>query len=360
MPWCYLYCHTQIRYYTLCNILWGLLHESFLYVSGLCTLTTHSMNILTLCYSNHRPETLAMVTPIIEQHDAVFLEEPHHERFQAMLRGDFAIDELLLELDLEYPLFTRQYYKMLQRMAFQGKDIIQIEPFMDYLLQIHSFFAEGHAPEELDNNTILYDVYIAERNATGRLLAYYKASRASNFDRLLQSMQEFAKTDAQRFKLRDRLRADAIIDALKRGCDSFVEAGNMHQYLHSLLKKHLPQDWELRVHRVEQEIAAQTGLMGTIMSPGDELTLAYVFGTPLKRIQENLLCAQSLIYAKIIHKEEVDGGDQSFPHVRDELRTINTVNTLSLDDCRKLYFDIFALPTHKAQEVVRGYLQRKI
>lgn len=301
-----------------------------------------------------------MVFAVMQQHDAIFLEEPPHDRFQDMLVGDFAIDDLLLELDVEYPLFTRQYYKMLQTMKVEGKDIVQLEPFIAYLLQIHFFFAEGHAPEELDQNTVLYDVYLAERNATGRLIAYYKASQAGDFDKLLQAMQAFAKADAQRFKLRDTLRASAIVDALKKGYDTFVEAGTMHQYLQSQLKKSSPQGWMLKIRWIEHDIAAGLGLKGDIVSPGDELTFAYIFGKPLSTMQQNLLCARSLIYAKIIQKEEVDGGEQSFPHVRDECRVIKTVNTLSLNDCRRLYKEIFSLSTHEAQDAVQGYLSRKL
>jgi hypothetical protein len=317
------------------------------------------MNILTLCYSNHRPETLAMVSALMQQHEAIFLEEPPHDCFQDMLRGNYAIDDLLLELDVEYPLFIHQYYQILQKMKVQGKDIMQLEPFLAYLLRIHFFFAEGHAPQELDQGTVLYDVYIAERNATGCLIAYYKASQADDFDRLLLAMQAFAKADAQRFKLRDTLRADAIVSALKKGCNTFVEAGTMHQYLQTELKKNIPPGWTLKVRWLENEIASGLELKGNMISPGDELTFAYIFNKTLNRAQENLLCARSLIYAKIIHKEEIDGGDQLFPHVHDEFKAIKTVNMLSFNDCRKIYNNISPLATHEAQEAVQRYLDRK-
>ena len=312
------------------------------------------MNQLTLCYSIHRPEILNVTIDIMKKHDVIILEEPPHPDFQTMLAGTTDLDDYLLEIDVDYPLFSRKYNDLLQYLFAGGKDILQVEPFLEHLERIHFFFAEDHSPEELDRNTVLYDVYQAERKATGALIEYYKSSRSDNFHDILEAMQCFAKADAHRFRLRDTLRAQTIIESITSGRNIFVEAGTIHRYLGYLLNKNLS-GLLLKPRLIEEEIMRHLRLQGTILNPGDHLTLCYIFGDEISRKREDLLCAQSLIYNKIIHKEEIDDETRSFPHLRNEINSINMVNSLTLEDCRRLFTRISPLSTKDAGTVVRKY-----
>jgi len=69
-----------------------------------------------------------------------------------------------------------------------------------------------------------------------------------------------------------------------------------------------------------------------------------------------LLAARSIIYAKIIEKEESNGDTGTFPHLQDELASIRTTGKLGLQDCRKLFPLIRRSKTAGARQIVADYL----
>jgi hypothetical protein len=85
-----------------------------------------------------------------------------------MLAGDLPVDEYLRPLDLEYPAFSRDMCRLLQRLHGEGKKIFQVEPFLETLIGIHDFFAEGHGPHEITEDTLQHTVYLAEKKCHGR------------------------------------------------------------------------------------------------------------------------------------------------------------------------------------------------
>jgi hypothetical protein len=104
----------------------------------------------------HRPEMIPLISEAMRRHHAVFLEEPPAPGFDQMIRGELSIDDYLLPIDVEYPLFSRKMCELLQDLYAEGKAILQVEPFVESLLTIHEFFAEGHKPEDLNKNSIHY------------------------------------------------------------------------------------------------------------------------------------------------------------------------------------------------------------
>jgi len=313
------------------------------------------MGTVTFCYSNHRSEILDEMEKVMVSSDMIIVEEPPHPAFASMLAGKTDIDDILLELDFEYPHFIRRYYRMLQRMHDSGKTIVQSEPFVETLLQIHDFFADGHAPEEIDTGEERYAVYCAEKEATYHLIEFYKASRGSDHGGLLKALRSFARADAARFLLRDTLRADAITAMLKAGVPTCIEAGNMHRQLFTILAQKKLSNWTLQIRFLEEEIAAGLGGPARILSPGDELTLAYISGESISSHKEELLSARALIYSKIIIKEEIENSHLQYPHLRDEIQAIEIVNTFSLEDCRELYRHLQPLSTMEARRRAEAF-----
>ncbi|HKL82085.1 MAG TPA: hypothetical protein VJ879_06175, partial [Desulfobacter sp.] len=107
---------------------------------------------------------------IMGQHDIIYLEEPPDSHFIKMLNGTLGVDDYLLPMDLEYPEFSQAMCR-LERILFKnGKQLFQTDPFVEALLLIHDSFADGKRPEDLDKGSMLYYVYLAERDATGALL----------------------------------------------------------------------------------------------------------------------------------------------------------------------------------------------
>jgi hypothetical protein len=313
------------------------------------------MQNITLCYSSHRPETLALTTRIMENHERIILEEPSHPDFYRALNGTVNLESHLLELDSEYPAFTLAQYRLFQQFFKAGVEILQIEPYFDHLLSIHDFFAEGHSPDDIPSSTPIHEVYCAERDATKTLIDYYNGVRGDDFLKILTSMNSFAMADARRFILRDSLRAKRIVEALIPGKDTYIEAGSIHLLLKRLLRKNLLKGWRLKVHDTDGQAVKMLNLQGSLFSPGDELTLDYIFGRPVSRQQWLLRCAQALIYSKIIHKEEISSGDGEFPHTRNEIRSIAVVKELSIEKCKILFQRIRSLSSHEAAAMTESY-----
>lgn len=317
------------------------------------------LNKLSLIYSNHRPETLTLTAEMMGKHDLILLEEPIHPGFAKMLSGQLPIEEYLLEQDLEYPAFSLQQNKLLQNLYKKGKKLQQVEPFLDNLLHIHELFANGHSPEDLPRPSLLFDVYSREKNATGKLLHYYGRSRSDDFDGIIKSIKDFARADAERFRLRDILRAKSIADYLHHNTSIYIEAGPMHILLEELIKENLPDKWTMRTITIEQSLLEQLGIQGNIYSPGDELTANYLLRKSPNPEREDLLSARSIIYAKIVTKEEKAETPSLYAHAHNEHEVIECVNTLSMDECKQLFFEIRDLPTKAAKVCVDNFLQEK-
>jgi len=99
------------------------------------------------------------------------------------------------------------------------------------------------------------------------------------------------------------------------------------------------------------------GLKGRLYGPGDQLTLLYIFHPGiLDRRREKLLAARSIIYSKIVEKDELADDLNRFPHLRDELDCIRITKQLSVEDCRRLFPLLRCAKSSAAREIVAEYL----
>ncbi len=317
------------------------------------------MSAVTICYATHRPETLDLTARIMQRNDVIILEEPYHRDFSGVLNGSIDIEEHMLELDTAYPAFTLGQYRLLQQLSKTGKQILQAEPYLEHLLTIQYFLMEDHRPEDIEPNTVAHAVYCAEKEATARLIEYYKTIQGNDFGHILTSMNSFAKADATRFVLRDSLRVNQILKLLVPGKKTYIEAGSIHLLLCRLLAKYLPEECHLQTHSVDREAVKLLNRSGSLFSPGDKLTLDYIFGRNTGRQKWQLLCAQSLIYSKIVSKDELPSSNGELPHTVNEIESIAAVKDLSIDTCRVLYQKIRPLPTGEAADFVKMNVQKK-
>jgi hypothetical protein len=147
----------------------------------------------------------------------------------------------------------------------------------------------------------------------------------------------FAAADASRFALRDRLRARALARRLA-GFDGrvYVEAGYLHLGLVKALRRGLPSA-AVRPAYLLQDVYRAAGRRAHYYGPGDRLTLALIFGRRLPTERQRLLAARSLIYNRLIVTEEIGPGTEPFPDAAEEIRVIDFVDRLSLNQCRRLY-----------------------
>jgi len=316
-----------------------------------------SMQKITLGLSVHRPEMIPYMADWMRRHDAIFLEEPPAAGFAQMLTGELAVNDYLRELDVEYPAFSRNLCYLLQELKAEGMKIFQIEPFLEILLNIHEYFAEGHRPEELNKSSVQYPVYLAERNATGALLAYYQIVMSGSFEASIEAIKQFARLDAARFRLRDSLRAQALAPLIKEYPSTFIEAGVIHYPLWRLLRRRVPPYHRVQLIFIADAVLHTLGKKGHLFGPGDLLTMMYIFHpTVAQPKREALLAARSLIYSKLVAKEESTEDLNSLPHLRDELACIQIARRLSTDDCRRLFPVVRRATSSDARQIVAEYL----
>jgi hypothetical protein len=99
------------------------------------------------------------------------------------------------------------------------------------------------------------------------------------------------------------------------------------------------------------------GENGHLYGPGDQLTLLYIFHPTISQpIWEKLLAARSMIYSKILEKQELDDDSGTFSHLRDELACIRSVRQLSIDDCRYLFPLIRRASSLEARQRLTEYM----
>jgi hypothetical protein len=148
-----------------------------------------------------------------------------------------------------------------------------------------------------------------------------------------------------------------LVPLIKNYSSVFIEAGLMHYPLWRLLRRQLP-----RSHRVRLKFVADTALQkldgkGHLFGPGDLLTLLYIFHSTFARPQrEALLAARSLIYSKLVTKEESTENLNSMPHLRDELTCIQMARRLSIDDCQRLFPLVRKATRLDARQIVNDFL----
>ena len=194
---------------------------------------------------------------------------------------------------------------------------------------------------------------LAEKKSTGALLQYYQTTASRSFDMTVDAVKRFARTDAERFRLRDALRAQALSALLEKFSSSFVEAGMMHYPLKRLMVRQAPRSMRIKSVFPANEIIHCLGQKGHLYGPGDQLTLLYIFHPEITATErETLLAARALIYSKIVIKEELNTDMAAYPHLRDELICIKATRGLSVNECRRLFAKIRGANTFDARQIV--------
>ena len=299
-----------------------------------------------------------MMIAHMHESDTIILEEPQTTGFVEMLRGDVAVDAYLLQVDASFPVFSKNLCSELRKLFVQGKRIVQVEPYLDCLVQIHEFFADGKTPEYVLSLDGLRDVYLAEKEATGALITFYSLSVKEDFRAVIDSVKVFAQRDAHRIKLRDFMRARAIAELAATGGNLFVEAGYIHYGLYHFLTKQIGQQLRVQPVFLLQSVFDTLQAKRRNIGPGDVLTLLYVLHNSVPADRADLLAARSLIAAQLVTKEELQP-DNSFPHCEDDAMVNALVSSLDYERCRQLYQRIRGVPRSTALRYARQFVDSK-
>jgi hypothetical protein len=313
--------------------------------------------MITIGFSSHRAEIIPFARQIMEQHQIIVLEEPPHPNFADMLNGNLSIADYLMEVDIEFPEFDRLMCDEVRRLHQKGKKILQIEPYLERLLNIHEYFADGMTPVDILNMVNFKSVYLAEKAATGALINFYARSMEKDFKQVIESVKAFATADAQRSNLRSALRSEEIAD-LDTTKNIYVESGYIHYPLYRCLLNNFKGNQKIRAVYLMQPVFRKLGCKRRNMGPGDILTLYYAMNLSIKEAPANLLAARSLIYTQLIETQEMlPNQSNRTPHTWDETRVNRLVDRLGFEDCKTIYPEIRFKNRQESWNFVQSYVR---
>ena len=319
------------------------------------------MRRITLALSTHRPETLPAAGHHMRQHDLILLEEPPVPEFMPMVTGEMGIRDYLEGQDFEFPVHAESMCRLVRELVRDGRAVLQVEPYLEVLNGIHELFAAGGAASEFTPGSPAAMVYRTERLATKALVEYYRISLDGAFESVVDSVKAFARADAERLRLRDSMRAAAVIDLLGRRGEErlYVEAGYIHWGLWRELHRGARGIARVGVLFLLEPVVRRLSGRRQALGPGDSLTLIHVFHPGMASAALDLLAARSLIYVKILMKSEETAEEAEYPHTRDEIDCMSMVRQLSYEECRSLFVRIRARSTAEARAMVEDFLKRR-
>jgi hypothetical protein len=278
------------------------------------------------------------------KNEVIILEEPGTNLVD-LLKGRITIEEYIRNLNTTFPLFTKYQGEMLKRLYDLGKEILQIEPYLKNLERIYKAI-ENNEFEEVIKNPDVEAVREIEKRATEALIRYHEAFLHGDFDGVVEATINFTRADAERFRMRDYMRAKEIAKILKTGklpSKILMEAGQMHILLPEYLKKLLKEEVRAVISTISlpERIAEKIGLE-LVPNPGNELTRKYIIGEKVPENTEKLLAAKGLIYISLISKDEkMPTKENPYPHLTEEIEVSKFVNKLSYEDCKSKFEKIW-------------------
>lgn len=279
----------------------------------------------------HRVEFLDLFIKEMNGCDVVVLEEPRDGALEMFLENQITIEDYVENSGTGFPVYTFHQALALKDLYSRGVRIIQVEPYLEILEKIYRAISAGRV-EEYSLDPGAAEVLEVEKEVTGALIEYHEELMGGDFDRIVDKIIEFAKRDAKRFVVRDRLRAEAISRLELDGMVG-VEAG----YMHILLPRYL-EERGVKTSTVSliDEACRMLGLHPR-ENPGDTLTKSYMLNEDLGG-EERLKAAQSLIYLMLVSREEKTPTlGNPFPHLTEEIGILERITKMSYDECRELY-----------------------
>lgn len=106
---------------------------------------------VTIGLSLHRPEMTPLISDHMRRHEAIFLEEPPDVGFEPMLAGRLAVDDYLMQLDVEYPTLAdcRRLFPLVRR----AKSSDAREIVAEYLAEFGPQLEPAFQPEKAGRTT---------------------------------------------------------------------------------------------------------------------------------------------------------------------------------------------------------------
>ena len=292
------------------------------------------MEILVL-FTSHRVEMLKHFEEEALKMDLIIIEEPRDEYFEKMLKGDISVEMYVKNLNTSFPVYSKYQCELLKRLYRMGKRILQIEPYLEVLEKIHKAIEIGKIDEVLKDKKTS-KVREIERRVNKAWIEYQEAFLRKDFDALVDITIEFSKVDAERFRVRDLMRAKGIAEVIDD--NALVEAGQIH----ILLPKYLEDlGFDVSVKSLPELIAKKLGVE-LYQNPGNVLTMKFMLNEDISDKEAKLLAARGLVYISLIPKRElIPSKHDEYPHFIRENKVARIVNKLNYDECKNLFYKIW-------------------
>jgi len=241
-----------------------------------------------------RPESIQDLEEIVNKYNVrtIIFELPEPSLIDKFLRGEVTVDDVLLDLELEYPIFTRELLLLAKRLHDKGIKVLFIDPYQEIATRIKVKLFLRKGLEELDKDLTARYIAMLELNLGKIFQEYYKAYSRRDFDKLLEATLRYAKFDAERTRFRTELRI--------RKLQEIVENLDKPILIHThFINKLLPRELERRLGKpikVVDLYEEQLKKIGKrIEHPGRRLTQAYLLHDETNIEKLKILAAKTII-----------------------------------------------------------------
>jgi hypothetical protein len=291
--------------------------------------------------TSHRVEFLPMLRDEALSADIIVLEEPRNQDLFRFFKNEITAEEYVRGLDTSFPLYTYFLSDLLKNLHQMGKQIFQVEPYLETIQRIQRSIEEGTF-SEVTRDDEAERIRLIEKKSFGAFIEYQEAFMQGDFEKLVERTIEFSRVDAERFRFRDRLRFQKILELIDEikcenddpGLKVLIEAGSIHSSLPSSLENALENDY-VRALNLKEKAAKILGVE-LVKNPGTRLTEVFIRGMQMGEDEIKTLGARSLVYiSKISPEEMLPENDNRFPHLLEELKITREVDRMDYAACKE-------------------------
>ncbi len=285
-----------------------------------------------------RPESVQDLEELVDKYHirSIVFELPEPSLLEKFLKGEVTVDDVLLDLELEYPIFTRELLLLAKRLHDRGIRVLFVDPYQEIATRIKVKLFLRKGLEELDRDLTARYIAMLELNLGKIFQEYYKAYSRRDFDKLVEVTLRYAKFDAERTRFRTELR----IRRLQELWNSIERPVLVHTHF---INKLLPKEIERRLGtpvKVVDIYEEQLKKIGRrIEHPGRRLTQAYLLHDENDPNKLKILAAKTVVLVSQYPPAElVPTPENRYPMLRKDIEILEQLEGKEdLEELKILY-----------------------